>query len=248
VTFIRLTAAAGLLALCASPVMAQTADEIVEQHLAALGGREALSRIRTRMSTGTVTLTTAVGPVSGTIEAFAKAPNKSRMLIKLDLSALGGPAVTNDQRFDGTTGFVIDTFNGNRDIIGTQLESMKNNGFPTAFLDYRTRGHAIALIGKESLADRPTYVLEVTPKTGPKARSWVDAETYLVLKTSVTVDVPQAGALEQISEFSDFRTVDGVKIPFLVKSLNSVQTANAVLTDVKHNVEVDDAAFVRPKE
>ena len=87
---------------------AQTADEIVEKHLAAMGGREALGRIRTRVSTGTVTLTTAVGPVSGTVEAFAKAPNKSRTLITLDLTSLGAGKVVSDQRFDGTTGYVID--------------------------------------------------------------------------------------------------------------------------------------------
>ena len=245
-TFIRLTAAAALVSVCAGPAMAQTADEIVERHIAALGGREALSRIRTRVSTGTITLTLPVGTISGTVEAFAKAPNKSRMIVKLDLSGLGGGEILNDQRFDGTTAFVIDTFNGNRDISGTQLEAMKNNGFPTAFLDYRARGHAIAVIGNELLGGRPTYLLEVTPKIGPKARSWVDAETYMVVKTSVTVEAPQVGVVEQVTEFSDFRTVDGVKVPFSVKSVNQVQTTTAVLTDVKHNVDIDDGSFVKP--
>ena len=230
----------------AAPATAQTADEIVEKHLAALGGREALGRVRTRVSTGSITLTTAVGPVSGTVESFTKAPNKSRTLVTLDLTALGAGKIVNDQRFDGTTGFILDTFNGDRNITGSQLEALRNNAFPTVLLDYRARGLTITLSGKESLGDRPTFVLETTPKTGPRVRSWVDAETFLLVKTSVTIETPGVGEIEQINEFSDFRTVDGVKVPFVVKSVNAVQTATATLTNVRHNVEIDDASFVKP--
>jgi hypothetical protein len=242
----RAIAAAFLLALGAAPAAAQTADEIIEKHLAAMGGREALGRIRTRISTGSITLTTAVGPVSGSVESFAKAPNRSRTLITLDLTAFGAGKIVNDQRFDGTTGFIIDTLNGDREITGSQLEVLRNSAFPTAWLDYRARGLAIALSGKESFGDRPAFVLETTPKVGPRVRSWVDAETFMLLKTSVTVDAPGVGPIEQINEFSDFRTVDGVRVPFLVKSLNAVQSATATLTDVRHNAEIADASFAKP--
>lgn len=242
----RLIAGITLMLASATPAIAQTADEIVEKHLAAIGGREALGRIRSRVSSGKVTVTTPVGDLAGTVEAFAKAPDKSRTLIKVDVTALGAGIVTNDQRFDGTSGYIIDTLNGNREITGAQLDALKNNGFPTAWLDYRARGHAVALTGKETLGDRPALVLEVTPKTGPKMRSWVDAETYLIVKTSVTVDVPPMGPVEQIMEFGDYRTVDDVKVPFLVKSSNSLQTVTGVLTDVKHNVDIDEASFKKP--
>lgn len=242
----RLIAGVTLMLLSATPAIAQTADEIVEKHLAAIGGREALGRIRTRVSTGTVTVTTPVGDLAGTVDAFATAPDKSRTLVKVDVTALGAGIVTNDQRFDGTTGYVIDSLNGDRDITGTQLDALKNNGFPTAWLDYKTRGHAVALSGKEMLGARPVFVLEVTPKAGPKMRSWIDAETFMILKTSVTVDAPAVGPVEQIMEFDDYRTVDGVKVPFLVKSINSLQTVTGVLTDVKHNVEIDEASFRKP--
>ena len=242
----RLIAGVAVLLVSATSASAQTADEIVEKHLAALGGREALGRIQTRVSIGKVTVTTPVGDLTGTVEAYGKAPDKSRTLVKIDATAFGGGIITNDQRFDGTTGYVIDPFNGNRDISGSPLDALKNNGFPTALLDYKTRGHVLSLVGKEMLGERPVFVLEVTPKTGPKARNWIDADTYLVLKTSVTIDAPPLGPVEQIMEFGDYRTVDGVKVPFLVKSINSAQTVTGVLTEVQHNVEIDDSSFRKP--
>ena len=235
-----------LVTLWTGDATAQTADEIVEKHLAALGGRDALRRLQTRVSTGTVTLTTAVGPVSGAIEASAKVPNKSRVLIKLDLTALGAGEIVNDQRFDGTTGYVIDTFNGNRDITGPQLASMRNSAFPTAWIDYQARGLTIALTGKETLAGRPAFALEVKPKDGPVTRTWIDTETYMLLQTSVKAEAPGLGEIDQITEYADYRTVDGVKVPFQVKSINSAQTVTAVLKEVTHNVELDDASFAKP--
>lgn len=48
----------------------QTADEIVEKHLAAMGGRAALGKLTTRKGVGTVTVATAGGNFSGSVEGF----------------------------------------------------------------------------------------------------------------------------------------------------------------------------------
>ena len=242
----RLMAMAALVLLTASSALAQTADEVIEKHLAAMGGREALGRIRSRVVSGSLTLTTAFGPVSGTVEVFSKVPNKNRTLVKIDASALGAGQIVNDQRFDGMSGYVIDTLNGDREVTGVQLEAMRNSAFPSPWLDYRSRGLTVAIVGKESLAGREAYVLETTPQTGPRGRTWIDAETFLPLKTAATVDVPQLGQIEQVTEFSDYRTVDGLKIPFSVKTSNPVQTSTTVVADVKHNVEVDEGMFGKP--
>ena len=98
------------LVLWAAPSLAQTADEIIEKHLAAVGGRAALSKLTSRVATGSISLSTPVGELKGTLEVYNKAPNKSRTLIKVDAAALGGGQITNDQRFDGTAGYVVDSF------------------------------------------------------------------------------------------------------------------------------------------
>lgn len=243
----RAAIALAAVALGSSAALAQTAEEIVDKHLAASGGRAALSKLTSRTLIGTIALTTPVGELSGPIEVYSKVPNKSRTLITLDLSAVGGGQVVNDQRFDGSTGYVVDTFNGNREISGDQLEAMKNGFFPTALLVYKEQGIQVALAGREQVAGAEAYVLTMTPKSGPAARLFIDTSTLMLVKTVMTIDVPQlGGAIEQVVEFSDFRDVDGIKVPFATKVSNPAQTITARVTSVTHNAEIPDGDFVRP--
>lgn len=235
-----------LLAITSAPVAAQTADEIVEKQLAATGGRAALAKLRSRVITGSVTLSTPAGELPGTIEVSTKSPNKSRTLVKVDLSAFGAGQFTFDQRFDGTAGYVIDTINGNRDITGSQLEAMRNNYFPTALLNYKELGMTAELTGKGTVGGRDVYVLRFTPKSGPATTVSIDAETYMLVRVGTPVNVPQLGDIEQVLEFSDFRDVDGVKVPYTYKSINPLQTSTATATSIVHNMDIDDASFSKP--
>jgi len=238
-----------LLVLPAVYLQAQTADEIVERSLTAQGGRAALSKLTSRVSTGTIAVSTPGGDVTGTVELYNKAPNKSRSLVKIDLSNFGLGQVTQDQRFNGTTGYAIDTLNGNRDITGDQLEVMRSTIFPTPLLQYKEAGARVELLGKEKVGDRDAYVLRFTPRTGPASRMFFDAETYMLLKSVVTVNVPQLGSdLEQTVEFSDNRDVDGVKLPFRVRSVNQLQSLTITLTKVEQNTPIDESLFSKPAQ
>jgi len=250
-TFVKWTASkvvvAMLVVLPSASVYAQTADEVIEKHLAALGGREALATIKSRTMTGTIALSTPAGEVTGTIQVFGKAPNKSRSLIKVDLSQFGIGELVVDQRFDGTAGYVLDSMNGNRDITGEQLDTMRNSGFPTPFLTYKERGNKAELLGKEKLGDRDVFVLQLTPQTGSASKQYFDGETYMVVKSVTTVNVPQLGReVEQTTEFADYRAVDGVKMAHTIKSTNPVQSYTVTVSSVEHNKELDDASFAKP--
>jgi outer membrane lipoprotein-sorting protein len=227
-------------------VSAQTVDEIVERHLTAIGGRAALAKLTSRSNTGTITLTTPVGDLTGPIEVLNQRPNKERTLITLDLSNLGAGNMTFDQRFDGKNGFVIDTLQGNRDITGDQLEAMKNEDFPTPLLSYKEKGIAVKLAGKEKVGDREAYVVLLEPKTGPAARQYIDAETYLLIRVVATAETPEAGKFEQTTDLLDYRDVDGFKVPFQVKATSTAQNFVVTLTKIEHNKTFDDSLFTKP--
>jgi hypothetical protein len=63
-----LIAMAALIVLPASRVHAQTADDVVEKYLTAIGGRDTLGKLTSRTATGTISVTTPAGDLTGTIE------------------------------------------------------------------------------------------------------------------------------------------------------------------------------------
>ena len=238
---------ASLLVVSARAALAQTAEEIVEKAITAAGGRAAFAKLKSRLTTGTITLSTPAGDISGTVEILNAAPNKSRSLIKADLSALGAGMFVLDQRFNGTSGYVLDSLQGNHEMTGNQLDNTRNNAFPNVFLNYKELGAFVQLVGKEKVGERDAYVITLEPTTGSVVRQYVDAQTYLPIKMSVKVEVPQLGQqVEQTTEFFDFQVVDGVKLPFQLRATSSIQNYTITITKVEHNVQVDETLFSKP--
>lgn len=51
------------------------------------------------------------------------------------------------------------------------------------------------------------------------------------------------GDIEQIVTLSDYRVVDGVKVPFQIVNRSPLQTVAVKIAKVEHNVALDDALF-----
>jgi hypothetical protein len=225
---------------------AQTAEEIIEKSIAAMGGRAAMEKIKTRTATGTLSLGTPGGDISGSIEMYAAAPNKQRTVIKADLTQFGMGPLSVDQRFDGTVGYVTDSIQGNREITGSLLENMKAQGFPHPFLSYKAMGIGVKLGAKEQVAKRDVYPLTFEPATGNPFKQYIDAETFLPTRAVIRVDVPQMGEIEQWIDASDYREIDGVKVPFKLTLTNSMQTITMTFEKIENNTALDEKMFVKP--
>jgi outer membrane lipoprotein-sorting protein len=223
---------------------AQTGDEILDKTIAALGGKAALAKVTSRLASGSITIGTPVGNVDGTVELAYAVPNKLRSLTKAKVPLAGQLVV--DQRFDGKIGYVLDSLRGNRDVTGFALDNLRNGTFPHPLYNYKELGSTARLLGKEKVGDRDALVVVLAPAKGPAFRYYLDAETYLPLKTVAKIQTPNGQEVERIDELSDFRAVDGVKVAFKVKSSSPVQTFSMQLTKVENNVAIDEALFTKP--
>jgi hypothetical protein len=218
-----------------------------EKHLAATGGRAALSKLTTQVSSGTVLVSAQGADIPGSVEITRKAPNKARTLLKLDLSSVGGSEMIVDQRCDGKTAFASNSMQGDREITGSQLQSMLNASFPSQFLAYKEAGATIELQGRDTVGGRAALVMLYTPKAGPAMRLYFDPDTYLIVRTITKLNVPEAGGeFEQTIDLGDYRAVGGVKVPFSVTVTSPTQTVAVTLSKVEINTPVDDAVFARP--
>jgi outer membrane lipoprotein-sorting protein len=223
---------------------ALTADQIVEKHLTALGGREALSKVTSRRATGTVTVTTPMGPLSGPIEMVAKAPNRMRADIRVDLTSVGGPGeMSITEMFDGTNGWSINSLVGDSPMSDDQVASARNNFFPTPLLRYKELGLTPTVEATQQVNGKAAHVVLFTPKTGPAERMFFDAESFLIVRSTSTMTLPQVGKTDTVSEPSDYRAVDGVKVPFVLTQAAGEQKVTFTFTKVENNVAIDDARF-----
>jgi len=245
----RLAALALLIAAAPAAQSAQpapTVEAIIEKCLAAQGGRQALQKLTSQRATWTVTYPSPKGDTIATMETLAQVPNKSYSVMRMDMSASGRGTDVVEEWFDGTSGYSRDKVNGTIPIAGTRLENMRNTIFPSELLDYKARGTRIFYAGQETVAGRGAFLLVIRPAAGPAQKLWIDATTYLEIRKSVTVEMPRLGNLEQTADLADYRVVDGVKMPFLLKGTSGTQSWTAVVTKVEHNVPIDPKVFVKP--
>jgi hypothetical protein len=225
---------------------APTADDIVARYVQAIGGAEALGKVTSRRATGTATVTTPGGDVSGPIEVLSKAPNKARVSIRLDLSAMGAGTVDIMQRFDGTSGTMSNSMQGDAEITGAQLDNMRNSSFPTPFLHYKENGTTLTPLPKDTIEGKAVLVVQAKPKTGPVVTVYFDPETSLVVRTMVRVNSPQLGGdVDQYQDLSDYRDVSGVKVPFRIVNSGAGQLVTIVFSKVENNVPIEDSVFAK---
>lgn len=233
--------------LHAAPAYTQTADDVVEKHIAAIGGRAALGKTTSQVATGTLAVSTQMGEIAGTVEVTRKAPNKTRSLMVLDLSAMGAANLVIDQRCDGKAAWVSNSMQGDRDISGNQLQGLLNSHFPSPLLNYKDTGGKVELTGKDTIGGRGVFALVYTPKAGSAFRFFIDAETFHIVKSVTTVDVPETGGqVEQTTESTDYREIGGIKIPFRLTMTNPMQTLTITLSKVEINKTIDDGLFAKP--
>jgi hypothetical protein len=72
-----------------------------------------------------------------------------------------------------------------------------------------------------------------------------DRETGLLLRRNVTTATGLAGLPEQV-DYSDYRDVNGLKVPFNVRYVTWNSVFAAKFTDVKLNAPVGDDLFAKP--
>jgi len=213
-------------------------DELVEKHIAAVGGREALSKVSSVVMTGSFELP-AMG-ASGTITIYQKAPNKRLSVINID----GFGEIF--QGFDGERGFSISPM-GSIDMTGQMLEDAKRDATMHAELHLKELYPKIEVKGKGKAGDRDAWIVVMTPEKGNPVTAYFDAETFLMLKTS-GVRVTDQGEAEIESEFGEFREVPGtgMKAPHLIRQKLPVGEIILRITDIKANVDIPDSKFAKP--
>jgi len=103
------------------------------------------------------------------------------------------------------------------------------------------------IVGIERVDDHDAYVLQGKLDSLTTRRSYFDVVTGLLrreITTTETVLVP----LEEQVDYDDYRDVDGVQMPFRIRTSDGAPYDNTtrIILEIRRNVPVDDALFRPP--
>jgi hypothetical protein len=114
-------------------------------------------------------------------------------------------------------------------------------------VDYKSKGHAIELVGKAPVEGADAFKLKVTKKNGNIEYDYLDTETYLLVKTEGKVR-RRGTEMEGETTFSDYKDVDGYMQPFSMESgaKEMPQKQKLSFSKIELNVPLDDTRFAVP--
>ncbi|MCS6817985.1 MAG: hypothetical protein N0A16_06205 [Blastocatellia bacterium] len=214
-----------------------TVEQVLERYVQACGGKEALEKVTSQVSRGTVEIP-AVG-VRGTFESYAQAPNK--IVISIELPGLG----VIQEGFDGTVAWAKDPFTGVREKGGRELSAMRRDADFYKPLRLKELYSKITLKGRETMGGSEVYVLEATPAEGSPERWYFDVATGLLKRIDTEREGPQ-GRIPMEMYLEDYREVNGLRIPFTVRQVSSAFSLILRTEEVKFNVPIEGSKFAKP--
>lgn len=257
-----------LLALGAPGVVAQdqklTAEQIIEKHLAAIGGRETLAKFKTRVASGTVR---KENEPDAQFAVMSEAPNRLSAVYVFrdyDLRLI----------FDGKSARVAPSFARQYGPLLNKYVEIISSGLmfnQMSLYNQIASKEAGALKfeakGSKKVDGRLAHVVQVQADKGAAMKLYFDAETFMWVRTDYgkvsfsremrefTNDVTsQAGSEVTIDfyiETFDFRDVDGVKLPFRFVQVmtspilrqKSIGTIVGTVREYRHNIDIDPKMF-----
>jgi len=213
-----------------------TAEQLLAKYEAALGGADALAKIKSRKMTGvSVDGQGKESPLEIVLAAPGKYSSKTTMR-EGAVRAIG---------FNGTTGWMSSP-RGVRDLPPDAVEEMKKEASFSPLARLRERVATMHVTGKDTVNGASAYCV-AAPGTGETELFYFDAESGLLVRQATRTET-MIGTIPEQTDYLDYRAVDGVKVPFVTRSaaVDPRDGATERFTTIEQNTPVDESLFAKP--
>ena len=215
-----------------------SADQIFDKYLAALGNPQKLAQITSFVAKGTYS-GYDTDKEKYPVEVFAQAPDKHAMMVHM-------PDGDKTVSYDGRAGWLAEPATPvplmeltGQDLDGAKLEA--ELFFPAKIKQARGKWQA----GATTIDDRDVEVIQGTGAGQTTIKLYFDKESGLLVR-AVHFANTVVGQVTTQTDYSDYRDVSGVKIPFKWTETWVDGQSTTELSDVATNVRIDAAKFAKP--
>jgi photosynthetic reaction center cytochrome c subunit len=215
-----------------------SADEVFDKYIQALGGAQQLAKLASFAARGTYEgYDTDREKVP--VEVFAKAPDQRVTIVHL-------PDGNKIMSYDGRDGWIAepDTPLPLTQLTGGDLDGAKIDGmlaFPARVKESRSQWG----VGMTTIDDRQVRVVEGFGSGQTPLKLYFDKDSGLLLRV-VRYANTAVGLVPTQVDYSDYRALSGVMLPFKWTVTWVDGQSNTELSEVQPNAPIDAAQFAKP--
>jgi hypothetical protein len=240
-----------------------TAIEIINKHIQAAGGKEALAKIKSRVAIGTARKDSdALAPVA----IMSEAPNRVSAIYQFQ-------GFNWQLTYDGTRPIFRPTISRAGGVVVRKYEEMLASGtifnsasLYNALLASGSDATRFEAKGTRKVKNRLAYVVEMKQSKGQALRLYFDADTFMWVRTDygnvrITKDMgtftndiiskDEETTVDFYVETTDFKEVDGLKLPFKIEIVatspilkqRNVGTIVTTISEYRQNISIDPKMF-----
>lgn len=206
--------------------------QILDRYVQALGGAAALQNIKTRTVKGS-----RIGADGVLVpeEVYQKAPDKL-------LTVTSYPQVVFRNGVNGTVVWGHSSQEGATPLPEQLVAQLKREAVFYKELKTEELYSNLSVLGKVQVGDSEAYVIQATPVGGPSEKLFFDVKSGLLVRRYSESDTA-LGKLPLQLDYEDYRVVDGIKQPFLMRWSMPGRVWGRKIDEIKQNVEIDDTKF-----
>ncbi|HEV7396416.1 MAG TPA: c-type cytochrome [Pyrinomonadaceae bacterium] len=212
-----------------------TIEEILDRYVQAVGGEANIRKVTSRVAKGS-----RIGADGVLVpeEVYQKAPNQI-------LTVTMYPDNSFSTGFNGSTGWGSSSKAGLRELPAPVLAQLKTEAEFYREIKLREMYSKLTVTGKSTIGDREVYVVRATPVTGDPVQLYFDAQSGLLVRKYVESEI-FLGKFPLQTDYEDYREVDGVKQPFLIRWSMPGRSWGRQIATMKQNVAIDESQFKPP--
>lgn len=221
--------------LCSgSALLAQDdAGQVIDKYLSAIGGADTLKGVKSMVSKGTFSM-----PMMGmdaSLEVYVAPPGKSRMTVDMGSFGSASSGVNGDVAWDDNP------MMGQRILKGNERADALRRAQVDQFINWQEQFSSAKVAGEQAVAGEDCVIVEFTPVEGSPIKGFFSKASGLMLKMEA-----QANTSTVVMEFSDFRDVSGMKMPFKTSMSTPEMGFDMIFDSIEVNVDIPDATFDLP--
>ena len=227
--------------LVAAPAHAQAASlpsarSIVDRHVAAIGGRDAIAKITSMEMRATVEIPAA--GLKADVTALSARPN--RRTTTMTIAGIGEIS----SGFDGETAWEMNPMQGPRLLTGKELDAARDDADMTAMLYAPSAYKSIETVEATEFEGQKAYKVHAVRTSGLAHDDYFSVETGLLIGRTETRESAMGTAALQTA-WSDYKEFGGIRFPTRHMQKVDQQSLVTTVSSVSFGT-VPDSAFVMP--